>query len=213
MKDLLLWGLVFLSYMTVSQKRVFHAVLFRMALSVLAATVYFYLMAPDVALVEALIGALLMTYVYILLIRSPNLIRVGVVERKILFERREWGWDGLEYEMIRRFCSSHGYSMKIIEMKDVKEALKALESGSIDVIAGGYFEEGVRVLPTKVFVLKNGERKDILAMKTDDSKDVLDVFDSHYSIKFAEHEEEFKEFLEEMRRKGDLDRLVKKYAG
>ncbi len=213
MRESLLWGMVFLALLTVNQVKVFHGVLMRLALSISAVGAYFVLMAPDVALTEGMIGALLMTYVYILLVRSPNVIKVGFLEKKILFEKRPVGYDGLQYQLLKNFSHAYGYSMEIIKYNSEEELLEALKNDEIDVACGGIFEGGIPILPTKLFKLKNGEVKDFISMKNEDFENVVETKDAYYTILFKEHGEEFLEFLKDLKDSGEYERIVRKYAG
>ncbi len=212
MREILGIGMVTIALATLFQKSVLRAVMLRLVLSILAVALYTVYMAPDVGLAEAMIGALLMTYVYMLLIKSPRSIIVGVVPLKILFEKHPWGFDGIEYVLLERFAKSHGYSLEIIEYENESDLLESLKNGEIDAACGPVHTQGIQIIPTKIFVLEDGHEKDFLRMSEEDSKRIVNVKETFYTILMSEHVEEFQDFLENLKRSGEFDEIIYKYA-
>ncbi len=211
MSEVLPWTMVALAILTVSQKHPLNAVLLRLALSVLAVGAYALYSAPDVALAEAMLGSLLTTFVYILMIRSPVKIRVGYVPVRILFEEHHWGLDGLFKEIVERFARYRGYEIDYVRFEDVEEMLESLESGYVDIACGPVVDRGIPILETKMFELEDGREIDFLSMKEEYSPLVVSSRNSHYTI--VSNVEGFEDFIEEMRKKGEIKGLIRKYAG
>ncbi len=211
MREVLSWSVVVVAVFTVLQKHPLNAVMLRLVLSVLAVGVYTAFMAPDVALAEAMLGSLLTTFVYILMIRSPVRIRVGYVPVRILFEEHHWGLDGMFKEVVEKFARYRGYEVEYVRFENVEEMLASFESGYVDIACGPIVDRGFPILETKVFRLEDGREIDFLSMKEEYTLLAVESRDAFYTIPFSV--EGFEEFMEEMRKSGELRRLVKKYAG
>ena len=212
MREFYLWMLVVIAGFAVVQKRSLHGVILRLVLSTLVVGAYIYYMAPDVALTEAMVGALLTTYVYILVLRGMNALRVGFVDTKLLFEKRPVGYDGIEYVLLKKFCDSFGYKMEVKEYKSKEELWKALEKGEIDVACGDILDNGMKILETKVFTLKDGKEKGLLNISINEKDDVISERKGFYTMKFLNHGNEFEAYLKEIKEKGEFDEVIEKYA-
>ncbi|HDG61601.1 MAG: hypothetical protein B5M49_03015 [Thermotoga sp. 4484_232] len=207
-----------ISFYTVFQKRFIQGVLGRTALSILAVALYVFLGAPDVAIAEALLGALLTTFVYILVIKNPGVLTVGMTPVRILFEKREDAYIGLEYEVIHRFCREYGYTLKIMEFERPEEVMEAVREGIVDIGCGGLVsEEGIKYLETRLLDI-GGNVMDILryqdkAFKGEIKESPEGVRKGYYvflvSDKAGEMGDRFIEFIE----REDLKTLIKKYLG
>ena len=212
MREFYLWMLVVIAGFAVVQKRSLHGVILRLILSTLVVGAYIYYMAPDVALTEAMVGALLTTYVYILALRGINILRVGFVDTKLLFEKRPVGYDGIEYVLLKNFCDSFGYKMEVKQYKSEEELWKALERGEIDVACGDVVDNGIEILETKVYIFKDGKKRGLLNIGVDERGDVVSERKGFYTMKFINHGSEFEAYLSEMKRKGKFDEVIEKYA-
>ncbi len=212
MREIYLWMLVFTAGIAVVQKRTLHGVILRLLLSTLVVGAYVYYMAPDVALTEAMIGALLTTYVYILILRGVNLLRVGFVNTQLLFEKRPVGYDGIEYVLLKNFCDSYGYKMKIMEFDDKKELFEALKRGEIDVACGDVVDDGIKILETSVFTFKDRTEKGLLNIDMNEKDMIISERKGFYTMKFVNHKEEFEAYIREIKDKGEFDEVIEKYA-
>ncbi|MCD6442852.1 MAG: DUF4040 domain-containing protein [Thermotogae bacterium] len=217
--NLLLWMMFFLSITTVMQKNLFHAVLMRMALSAIAVGAYAVYLAPDVAITEAMLGAILTTFVYILILKIPGRIRVGYIPLRFLFEEYPWGFDGIQYEIVRDFARRYGYRLEYEKFDDERDLIEALKSGYIDLACGPIltFEEDLGVLETRIYRI--GDRNvDFLSLQRKISdgilneEDVEDFKEGWYTVGFSRSHPEFKEFLKMMRSNGAIDRIKEKYV-
>ena len=182
----------------------------RMGLSVLAVALYTALSAPDVALAEAMVGALLTTFVYVLLLRTPGTLRVGYVPVRMLFEEHPYGFDGLEYEIVKLFASKHGYKLEFVKAESVDELKTLLKEKLIDLACGPIVEDR-GIIETVVLKLDDGKEIDILSAGSVDPSRVVSRRRTMYTI--LSDSEGFDAFLEEIRESGTLERLINKYAG
>ena len=201
------WTMVVLALLTVLQRRPIHSVITRMALSVLAILAYYLLMAPDVALAEAMLGGLLTTFIYVSMLRNPVKIRVGYVPVRIIFEEHPWGMDGIAAEIVRRFARSMGYDLEYVRFESVEDLLESLESGYVDIACGPVVDRGFPILRTKIFRDEDGKEVDFLSMKGPGEF----VRDASYTI--PSNLKDFEDFLSELEERGELDEIVEKYAG
>jgi len=173
---------------------------------------YAYHMAPDVALTEAMIGALLTTYVYVLILRGMKVLRVGFVNTRLLFEKRPADYDGIEYVLLKNFCDSYGYKMDIKEFDDKDKLLKALKKEEIDVACGDVIDSGIKILETKIFKFSDGTEKGLLNVSIDEKSNIISEREGFYTIKFINHENEFESYLQEIKENGKYDEVIRKYA-
>ena len=93
--------------MTIVQKRLLHAVISRAVFGISASLVYMYLKAPDVAITEALMGAILVTLLYVIAIKSSGIVRVGFVPVHMLIEKVKDEMQGVEAEILKKFFTLH----------------------------------------------------------------------------------------------------------
>ena len=201
------WMMVVLALLTVLQKRPVHSVITRMALSIFAILAYYLLMAPDVALAEAMLGGLLTTFIYVSMLRNPVRIRVGYVPVRIIFEEHPWGKDGIAAEIVRKFARSMGYDVEYVRFESVEDLLESLESGYVDVACGPIVDRGFPILKTKIFRDEDGKEVDFLSMRGPGEF----VRDANYTI--PSNLKDFEDFLSDLKERGELDEIVKKYAG
>lgn len=216
---LLMWLMFFLALMTVIQRNPFHAVLMRMALSAVAVGAYALYLAPDVAIAEAMLGAILTTFVYILILKVPGRIRVGYVPVRFLFEEHSWGFEGIQYEIINKFAKDYGYKLEYERFENLDDLVDALESGYVDLGCGPIviFEEELGILETRIY--RVGEKEmDFLSLQNEmldgnlNEVDVNSFRTGWYTIGFSSSHREFKEFLRDMRMSGLVDKIRNKYV-
>ncbi len=211
MREIFSWTMVILSIFVIIQRNPTRAVLLRLALSVFAVATYLSFMAPDVALAEAMLGSLLTTFVYILMLKSPVSLRVGYVPTKFLIEEHIWGMDGIMKEIVEKFAEKRGYSVEYVKFSSVEDLIRSVESGYIDIGCGPIVKKGIPIIKTKVFLLSNGEKKDFLSMSKEDFKKILKWEEESYNI--LSNKSEFDSFLKSLIEEGILDEIVKKYTG
>ncbi len=210
MREIIPWTMVAVSFFVIIQSNPTRAVLLRITLSILAIAAYMLYMAPDVALAEAMLGSLLTTFLYILMLKSPVSIRVGYVPSRFLIEEHPWGMDGIFKELIDLFSKKNGYDVEYIRFKSVDELVEALESGYLDIACGPITGKGFPILETRVFTLDSGEEKDFLSMKREDFHRIKESKEDHYGI--LSKRRELNSFLREAEERGIIREIVKKYT-
>jgi putative multicomponent Na+:H+ antiporter subunit B len=101
-----------LAFVTLREERILAAVIARGILGIAAALLYTLLGAPDVAVTEALMGALLVTLLYVVVFKRSGEFRVGCLELSPLVETlpgRGEELDGLDVAFLRAFAAWAGY--------------------------------------------------------------------------------------------------------
>jgi len=154
--------------MTIVQKRLLHAVISRAVFGISASLVYMYLKAPDVAITEALMGAILVTLLYVIAIKSSGIVRVGFVPVHMLMEKVKDEMQGVEAEILKRFFTHHHLKYRLVEFENQRELIQALKGGFIDIACGGILasEAGknlrVTYLETKRLKVEDGKMLDLV---------------------------------------------------
>ena len=217
-----LWITVILAIATIYQRKAVHAVLLRAGVSIMAAGSYLVLLAPDVAIAEAMIGSLLGTFVYILLLKNPGTLVVGYVPVRMLFDNRGYGFEGIQYEIIERFAKEQGFKLRIERFQDMKDLLYALGHEMIDVACGPIVGKGERILKTKLYKFK-GKMYDYLSLQDlfnmrgyslKDAKDIEYITDTQYIIEAAPHiKNEIENFIRNLKHSGEFKSILSKYLG
>ena len=194
-----------------------YSILGRASLSSLAVLLYSILGTPDVAITEALLGALLTTLIYLIALKARNTVKVGFSPVRLLFERHGKHFMGFEYELLNRFFEKYDFEAKYLAFASMEEVLKALRDGKVDVACGGVFEEGKDgYLETRIFQL-DGEKIDLLRylerVYKGERVEALGEYEGSYRFLFQDKEMEslFKDFLREERE--FFESLKKKYFG
>jgi len=103
--------------------------------------------------------------------------------------------------------------LEILQYNTKEELLEDLEKGIIDVASGPFFEDGIDIVPTKIYTLIDGRKVDVLSMSEENAKMIEAEAMGTYKIVFREHREEFENFLEEIKESGEFDEILKKYLG
>ena len=211
MREVIPWTMVIMSVFVIFQSNPTRAVLLRLTLSILAIAAYMLYMAPDVALAEAMLGSLLTTFLYILMLKSPVTIRVGYVPSRFLIEEHPWGMDGISKELIDLFAKRNGYDVEYVRFESAGELVESLESGYLDAACGSITGKGFPVLETRVFTLEGGEERDFLSMRKEDFDRIKESREDHYRI--LSKRRDLNSFLREAKERGLLREIVEKYTG
>ena len=209
--------MIAISFYTIFTPARMFSVIGRTAISILATLLYTILAAPDVAIAEALLGALLTTLVYLIALKSRDRIKIGFTPVRLLFEKIGEAFTGFEYELMKNFCEKYDYGVEFVEYSSLEELIEALNEGKIDIGCGGIFREDKRgYLETKIFYLED-EKLDLLRYmdRTYRGEELNHVFqkEGSYHILFADEElkSRFKRFLKT--EKDLVERLKRKYLG
>lgn len=133
-------------------------VLIYAALSTVAVVTFTIYSAPDVALAEASIGLVFTVFLYMVTLQHKGKLWVAFVKVSDPV-------DELEIELLDSYCEAHELDLKIVEL-DLKEAMKMLEEGRVEVVAGALVnvKNDIDMNMTKGFLetklLYFGDRKD-----------------------------------------------------
>ena len=210
MRELVPWAMVVVSVFVILQSDPTRAVLLRLSLSILAIGAYMLYMAPDVALAEAMLGSLLTTFVYILMLKSPVVMRVGYTPSKYLIEEHPWGMDGIFKELVDLFSKERGYDVEYVRFESTEDLVESFNSGYLDV-ACGPITDGFPILETRVYTLEDGSEKDFLSMKREDFENVKGWRKEYYGI--LSKKRDFSTFLKDLKERGVIREIVQKYTG
>ena len=226
---MLVLSLPVIAVMILREKHLLHAIIGRGMLGIIAAVTYALLGAPDVAVTEALMGALLVTLLYVVVFVSSGEFRVGYVELPPLIQHGREGLEGYLFELIGLFGSSIGLKPMFVPFSDREELLDELQNGMMDLAVGAFVEvfdcrESCTALPvveTKVMDQGKGRWVDILRARSAGSDAIKGsamtgvVRQAHYSILVSEDAHDLEDmltrFMEEDRE--ELMILKKKHLG
>ena len=172
--DLLVAGTVllipFLALITLGEKHLLHAIIARGMLGVAAAIAYALIGAPDVALTEALMGALLVTLLYVVVFTSTGEFRVGYVELPPLVHTDKEKPQGFMVDLLEAFAGSAGIKARFVLFENGESLKEARQEGVMDMAIGPFVQphdsgDGYLNLPvveTMVYPMGGGEWLDIL---------------------------------------------------
>lgn len=127
--------------LSLSQRRRLAAVIGMGLFSFLLAVAYLLLHAPDVALIEAAIGAALITAVYVLAIRRTGRLTVVADEAPGLLIREGERIVGLEHEILQRFARHLGLDLSV-QLVPHRDVVGLVEREEADIGAGGLVLSG-----------------------------------------------------------------------
>jgi len=103
---------VFVSGFAVFSRKPFNSFIFRTILSVIVVGLYVSYLSPDVALAEAMLGALLTTFIYLLAFKIHSEIKVGVIILPVLCEKYQEYYKGIVPEILEEFSKRYNYKLK-----------------------------------------------------------------------------------------------------
>lgn len=219
----------FLAILTLREKHILHAIIGRGMLGIAAAIAYALMGAPDVAVTEALMGALLVTLLYVVVFTSTGEFRVGYVELPPLVQRDKEKLEGYMVDLIRGFGHSAGLKPRFVFFDSRETLMEALNEGLMDMAIGPFvqpFDSGKEYLAlplveTKVYQTSDGEWLDVIRAKfrsgipwteQADTK----VFQAFYSVLVSEDAHDLREMLSrfvEDEGKAGIPSLREKYLG
>jgi putative multicomponent Na+:H+ antiporter subunit B len=131
---------------------------------VAAALLYALLGAPDVAVTEVLVGALLVTLLYVVIFKRTREIRVGVTEARC--------FEGRACHTLTAFCTDRGFRERNIFFPDEIALMKALDESLIDVAFLDHTPEGFVSIPADAVA---GLPRVVVPREAWDLIEVLDV--------------------------------------
>lgn len=123
-----------------TRRRRLDAIIGMAVFSLLLASVFFLLHAPDVAITEAAVGAALVTFIYVLAIRKTGRLTVVASEVPGLIERAGGQITGFEYEILERLAGRLGLDL-VVQFVAREEIEDILLRGDADLGAGGILSD------------------------------------------------------------------------
>ncbi|MCD6253466.1 MAG: DUF4040 domain-containing protein [Thermotogae bacterium] len=131
-----------LALLTVLQRKLLHGIIARGMFGLAASLVYAFLGAPDVAVTEALMGALLVTFLYVVAVKSAGIVKIGFLPLHPMIEETNTDVVGLEADILKAFCKENHLKGKFHRFETEEELKKALREGIVDIACGGLMEKG-----------------------------------------------------------------------
>ena len=130
--------LLIISVMLIKEKNNLYIVIFFSVFSLVAASLYFYNAAPDVALAELSIGSAFIPLIFIITISKQKTFTVVADKESLYFCAPQDDKDqpGVCYMLLDEFCQHYDLKLKLIQ-PDIHEnqtILGAFRSWSIDLI-------------------------------------------------------------------------------
>ncbi len=121
------------SLILVVQKNPYHALVIRAILGAVATLVYAVLGAPDVALTEAMVGTLLAVALYIIAVRSSQVMRLGILggmETNGVNDHQEAGFNSV-LAGIKEVIDRYYLRLELIEYPDLRALKQAMTANEI----------------------------------------------------------------------------------
>lgn len=146
---------IFVTISIFFSNKTFNSFLYRTILSVLMVAIYTLYLAPDVALAEAMLGALLSTFVYLLTFKIHSKIKVVIVEIPILCENHQNISVGLIPEILNDFAKKYNHKIEFIYEESISKVDKLLLSGEVDIAIS--YDGDFKILEIPIYKYKDRE--------------------------------------------------------
>ena len=127
-----------LSILTLREGHILHAIIGRGMLGMAAAIAYALMGAPDVAVTEALMGAFLVTLLYVVVFSTAGEFRVGYVETPVLVYKGEKRPEGSLVDLLADFGKTAGIQPNFIPFESRETLLEAVREGYMDLGIGPF---------------------------------------------------------------------------
>ncbi len=177
MESIVLWGLGFCTAFALLLSKQLHSGILLFGLfGLFVAGAYLFMGAPDVSFTSMALGAALTTFVYLVAIKKAGVLHIYYVPTdSMIFSHPTIGLTGFEYELLRGFAAQQHLELAFHEMDSYQDlAEKPPQTG---VFACGMTYERanrsfskqhllVSYLPTRIFLLPNGEQTDLVRLKS-----------------------------------------------
>ncbi|MBO8160101.1 MAG: Na(+)/H(+) antiporter subunit B [Thermosipho sp. (in: Bacteria)] len=205
--------MISITLFAIFSRKPFNSFIFRTILSILAVGLYVLYFAPDVALAEAMLGALLTTFIYLLAFKIHSEIKVGIVKMPVICEKYQENFKGIIPEILNEFARKRNYKVHFIEVSDLNKIKMLLINSEIDI--GICYDGDFEILEVPVYLFENSEKnyfeihellelnKKITELKKVKNVKISLCFSDKNSILF----EEFSEFYSQEK----IENIVKKY--
>jgi ABC-type amino acid transport substrate-binding protein len=129
-------ALPILALVALEVKGLLNAVIILGAFSLVLSLAFYFLHAPDVAIVEAAIGAGFLTIIFIIAIRKRGALIVLACPHSRLFFWEKGRPGGMDYEILSLFAKKKGFELEV-KILGWEELIPNLIKGEGDIVAGG----------------------------------------------------------------------------
>ncbi|ABR31621.1 hypothetical protein SU69_09020 [Thermosipho melanesiensis] len=124
---------VLVTIMIFFSKNVFNSFLYRTSLSVLMVAIYAVYFAPDVAITEAMLGALLATFIYLLSFKIHSKLRVAIVKIPVIAQKYQDSYIGIVPSIMDDFSKLYNHKIEYLEVEDIEKCKELAQSGEVDL--------------------------------------------------------------------------------
>ncbi len=177
MESIVLWGLGFCTAFALLLSKQLHSGILLFGLfGLFVAGAYLFMGAPDVSFTSMALGAALTTFVYLVAIKKAGVLHVYYVPTdNMIFAHPTIGLTGFEYELLRGFAAQQHLELEFHEMDSFKELSDkppqtgVFSCGMTNEHASRFFSKQhviVPYLPTRIFSLPNGQKIDLVRLKS-----------------------------------------------
>jgi len=218
-----------MAFFTLREDHILHAIIGRGMLGIAAAIAYALMGAPDVAVTEALMGAFLVTLLYVVVFSSGDEFRVGYVELPMMVSKESEKLEGFAVDLLTEFGRKIKVKPSFVPFESRQALLDAVREGYMDMAIGPFvypFDESdnyltLPILETRIFKKNGGEWIDLLSLLYGSENRTFDRSSAEmekgfYSVLLSEDAHDLNDILFSFM--GDEDNLTvpelkKKYFG
>ncbi len=208
------------------KKSNFDSIIWFGLLGLFSSLIMLLLGAPDVALTQFTVGVTLVVLVYIMAIRKQRNIVVGYVQKPFMFKETHGKFEGIEWEIIKRFEKLSGFSINLKEFKSIEEGKKHIHDRKIDILVGGLIEDDfdtertIKLPYLDTFIFKiDDEYLDYASYKNFMKNKIINFSKPHskakYIISFSSKSKDLyellKEELDDLQKNGELIKIVERF--
>lgn len=200
---------IFIVFFIIFNKKTFTSFLYRTILSVLMVAVYVVYSAPDVALAEAMLGALLTTFVYLLVFKIHSKIVVAVKEIPVICEEHQGIFIGVIPTILSEFSKKYNHKIEFLKVNSFNEINNLIKNGKADI--GISYNGTFKILDIPIFETNNKEYSYFELIKQPQLKNVKKIKNLTIYFNFSDNDtiifEEFSEFYNQKY----VNSILKKY--
>jgi putative multicomponent Na+:H+ antiporter subunit B len=197
-----------MAYLTLREEHILHAIIGRGMLGIAAAIAYALMGSPDVAVTEALMGAFLVTLLYVVVFSSGDEFRVGYLEIPQLVTREGKNLEGYAVELLSLFGKEIKVKPNFVPFENREALLEAVREGYMDMALGPFIfpadsSDNYLTLPfleTRIYRNSRGEWMDLLRIMYTQEGRIFDrssaeVEKGFYSVLMSEDAHDLKDML------------------
>ncbi|ONN28032.1 hypothetical protein XJ44_00350 [Thermosipho affectus] len=174
-------------------KKVFNSFLYRTVLSVLMVAIYVVYLAPDVAITEAMLGALLTTFVYLLSFKIHSKLKVAVVRIPVICQKYQDTFAGIIPKILEDFSKEYNHKIEYVEVLTIGECMKLIEKGEVDL--GITFKGDFKILDVPYYMVNNKELSYFELINLNSLSEIKKISNKVFYLTFSDKNSiEFMEF-------------------